>query len=188
MLKLPYRYILTSRNEPIKQRKFFLWFGWWYDYESYDNCFVELDEDMNELVAKLQKKYDKREEKRKERKAVINRVNNARGEPKDKGNLRWEKFPWYKLWVNDLAPAPKGWEDFLHVLKNGKIQSGDPTEGMEACQVVGSESDGNTATEGEATSETINHRSYDVTPESKNQNKKNKQQQQQQQPNNHQGN
>ena len=178
MLKLPYRYKLTSKNEPIMQRKSFLWFGWWYDYESFDNCFVELDEDMNELVVKLQKKFDKREEQRTERIRIINRVGNSRGEPKDKGNLRWKKFPWYKLWVNDLAPAPKGWEDFLQILKTGKVSGSDPTDGMEGCQIVGDESNKNTAVEGEATSETINHRSYAVTPESKNQGKKNKQQNQ----------
>ena len=178
MLKLPYRYKLTSQNEPVKQRKWFLWFGPWYDYESYDNCFVELDEDMNELVIKLQKKFDKRQEKKRNRISIINRVHNSRGERRDRGNLRWEKFPWYKLWVKDLAPAPKGWEDFLQILKNGEIQGGDATEGMEGCQLVGDESNANTAVEGEATSETINHRSYDVTPESKNQGKKNKQQNQ----------
>ncbi len=183
--KRKYRYVLMTGDVPMMQRKRLLWFGW-YNHKIFDNDIYEIEEKLNELDAKMQKEFDKREELMKQRRAIIHQVNNSRGELRGEGHERTKDFDIFPIRVKDLPTAGSRWKRFMQVLMHGASSSRNPEDDMDGVRVVGGEGDlpvqvfvgdsnGNT--------EVVNHRSYDVRAENKNQSKKNKQNQQQHQHN-----
>lgn len=189
--KRKYRYVLMTGDVPMMQRKRLFWFGW-YNYESFDNAILEVEEKLNELDAKMQKEYDKWTDFKKQRRAVINQVNNARGEFRGEGHVRTMKFDLFPMRVKDLPSVGDRWTRFLNVLKHGKSASQNPEDDMEGMRVVGSDNDSPTevfVADANGNTEVVNQRNYDIKPKSNNQNKKqNKQGQQQQHQDNNQGN
>ncbi len=185
MIKLPYRHILLNGQKPMMQRKRFFWIGWWYNYEPHENHLIRLREKMNETAAKLQKQYNEYDEVQKEQRAIVNRVNNAKGEQDGEGHERYKKFPWFKIRHKPLPDAGKKWEDFVGALKHGNTEKQSPTDGVENVRIVGGDDDANTSIDGH-TEETLNATSHEIKPHKNLSNKERKRQQQQQQQNNQQ--
>ena len=186
MIKAPYRYILMNGKEPMLQRKRFIWFGWWYNYEPFVNHTIKLEDELNELNVKIQKKYDAYDENQKECRVIVRRTNNAKGEQDGEGHVRYKKFPLFKIRHKPLPPAGTGWKRFLEVLKHGRTSTINPTDGMENLREVGSDDDSPVSDDDGHTEEVVNQKSHDIKPHKNLSNKERKrlaqEQQQNQQP------
>ena len=186
MIRAPYRYVLMNGQTPMMQRKRFIWFGWWYNYEPFANHLTKLEDELNELDAKIQKEYDAYAEKQKEGRAIVNRVNNAKGEMDGEGHVLYKKFPLFSIRHKPIPAAGKRWRRFLEVLEHGKTAQHKPTDGMENVREVGGNDDfENTSIDGHS-EEVMNQKSHNIKPHKDMSNKERKRQQQQQQQNNQQ--
>lgn len=182
------RYILLNRNGVMWQRRWFWKF--FQNYENYDNGLNKQREKVNKKLAELQEEVDKLQTLESKKRAIIQRIQTARGCDKDCGpdeQRSFSFFSYFRFYLKDRPPAPLNYVDIVRFFK-GK---GATTAAINAASELGlqvksvggydldSAGDEQTASPYAIDSRTVTVRSQPIVPQSNNQQKKQRGQQQQ---------